>query len=82
MEVADTIEEIRTVCTKCGTKKAIVNAKIVNNQLITTGSDRPDLGAEKKYKAFCWRCWNLNKISLSTSVSPPRIQCSVPHDLN
>lgn len=61
MEVADTIEEIKTVCTMCGKSKAIVNAKIIDNVLITKGTDEPDLGAEEKYQALCWNCWHVEK---------------------
>jgi thymidine kinase len=61
MEIADSIEEIKTICNFCN-KKAIMNMKytIVNGieKSIKNGSDIPDLGAEDKYLGVCWECWN------------------------
>jgi thymidine kinase len=61
MEVADSIEEIKTVCVTCS-KKAIVNAKFLVDDtgrhiIIREGSSEPDLGSEEKYRASCWECW-------------------------
>jgi thymidine kinase len=62
MELADSIEEIKTVCVECINRKAIINAKfsIVDNlkTIIYDGEDTPDLGREEKYQAMCWKCWN------------------------
>lgn len=60
-EVADAIEEVKTVCINCN-KKAIINAKFftdfTNTKIITrNGSEEPDLGAEEKYQPMCWFCW-------------------------
>lgn len=61
MELADNIEEIKTTCVNCN-KKAIINAKFRKNHqdkiIIKHGSDIPELGAEDKYQAMCWGCWN------------------------
>jgi len=57
LELADSIEEIKTVCVQCG-KKAIINAKFIDNGIVKEGSSEPDLGAEEKYIAMCWSCWN------------------------
>jgi thymidine kinase len=61
MEVADTIEEICTICVKCR-DKALINAKYIsdknNNLIIKSGSSKIDLGAEDKYQPMCWKCWN------------------------
>jgi thymidine kinase len=61
MEIADTIEEIKTICVLCN-KKSIINAKfnIKNNikTIIKSGSNKPDLGSEDKYQSMCWSCWN------------------------
>ncbi len=61
MEIADSIEEIKTICNFCN-KKAIMNMKytIVNGieKSIKNGSDIPDLGVEDKYLGVCWECWN------------------------
>lgn len=56
MEIADSIEEIKTTCTFC-TKKAIINLKYSNNKIIKDGTDEIDLGAEEKYLSSCWDCW-------------------------
>lgn len=60
MELADTIEEIKTVCVQCD-RKAIINAKFqqcgATRTIIRNGSTKPDLGAEEKYQPMCWKCW-------------------------
>ena len=56
MELADTIEEIKTICFLCP-KKSIINMKFIRGRVIIEGSDEPDLGAEEKYKPVCWSCW-------------------------
>ena len=62
MEVADSIEEIKTICVVCE-KKAIINAKFYideeenRKKIIRDGSSRIDLGAEDKYQPMCWKCW-------------------------
>ena len=62
MEIADSIEEIKTICVECIDRKAIVNAKFINIENIKTiiydGENTPDLGREEKYQAMCWKCWN------------------------
>ena len=62
MELADNIEEIKTVCVYCNSK-AIINAKftIENEQkyILKQGSSEPEIGAEEKYQAMCWYCWNI-----------------------
>lgn len=61
-EIADTIEEIKTVCINCD-KKAIINAKFSSKdgikEIIKSGSDAPDLGAEEKYQPMCFECWYI-----------------------
>lgn len=61
MEIADSIEEIKTICNFCN-KKATMNMKyFINNgveKAIKNGSNEPDLGAEDKYMGVCWVCWN------------------------
>jgi thymidine kinase len=60
MEIADSIEEIKTTCYFCN-KKAIVNFKHSNGKIIKNGNDDIDLGAEDKYLCACYECW-FNKI--------------------
>jgi thymidine kinase len=61
MEIADTIEEVKTVCTFC-TEKSIINMKYVDGKIIKNGDTKPDLGCEEKYLPVCWNCWNQNKL--------------------
>jgi len=56
MELSDSIEEIKTICTFCN-KKAIINLKYSNKKIIKDGTDEIDLGAEEKYLSSCWYCW-------------------------
>lgn len=58
IELADSIEEIKTTCHFCN-KKAIINLKFNNEtgNIIKDGSDEVDLGAEDKYLGSCWHCW-------------------------
>lgn len=55
MEVADTIEEVKTTCYFCN-KKAILNLKHVNGIADTTGP-AVQLGAEEKYFPTCYQCY-------------------------
>jgi thymidine kinase len=61
LEIADSIEEIKTICVVCN-KKSIINSKfqVQNNKkiIIRDGSELPDIGAEEKYQSMCWWCWN------------------------
>ena len=61
LELADVIEEVKTICVKCD-RKAIINAKFytdnANRVIIRDGSADPDLGAEEKYQPMCWKCWS------------------------
>ena len=56
MELADSIEEIKTVCNFCN-KKATVNLKHLDGVIIKDGSGKIDIGAEEKYMSSCWACW-------------------------
>lgn len=55
VELADSIQEIKTVCS-CG-KRALVNARFDNDELVTSGP-QVDLGDVGKYKALCKECYN------------------------
>ena len=63
MEVADTVEEIKTTCSYCN-RKAIVNAKFFINTegqrvIVRNGTDVVELGAEDKYMPMCFNCWKV-----------------------
>ena len=54
-EVADSITEIKTICT-CG-KKAIVNARIDSTGRVVTVGGQIMLGGNDSYVAMCHSCW-------------------------
>jgi thymidine kinase len=56
LEVADTIEEIKTVCTFCD-QKATMNMKYQDGRAVDTGPS-VELGAEEKYMPACWNCYS------------------------
>lgn len=55
MELADTIEELKTTCAFCN-KKAIYNIKHINGVATVSGPEI-DLGAEEKYFPACASCY-------------------------
>lgn len=60
-EVADSISEIKTICS-CGAK-AIVNARLDENGNVVTKGEQIALGGNESYVAMCHRCWKkqINK---------------------
>lgn len=59
-EVADNIEEIKTIC-DCGAK-ATVNARIDANGYVVTQGEQVFIGGNDSYLAMCHRCY-INAIS-------------------
>ena len=55
MELADSLTEIKTVCS-CG-RKATVNARIDANGRIVTQGNQVLLGGNDSYVAMCHKCW-------------------------
>ena len=55
MELADSIEEIKTTCAFCD-RKATMNLKHANGVASVDGP-RVDLGAEEKYFPACYKCY-------------------------
>ena len=55
MEVADTVQEIKTIC-DCGAK-ATVNARIDGQGYIVTQGAQVVLGGNDSYIAMCHKCW-------------------------
>ena len=53
-EVADSITEIKTICS-CGSK-AIVNARIIDGKIVTEG-EQIFLGGNESYVSMCHKCW-------------------------
>ena len=54
-EVADSISEIKTVCS-CGAK-AIINARVDEQMNVITEGDQVLLGGNDRYIAMCHQCW-------------------------
>ena len=54
-EVADSISEIKTICS-CG-KKAIVNARIDKDGKVVTEGGQVLIGGNDSYVAMCHSCW-------------------------
>lgn len=54
-EVADSIQEIKTIC-DCGAK-ATVNARMGDNGKIVTSGDQICIGGNDRYIAMCHKCW-------------------------
>ena len=55
MEVADSITEIKTICT-CG-RKAVVNARLDGDGNVVTEGEQVMLGGNDSYTAMCHACW-------------------------
>ena len=55
LEIADKIEEIKTIC-NCCTRKATMNIKMVNGNPTTEGPSI-ELGADEMYLPVCWDCY-------------------------
>ena len=55
MEIADSISEIKTICS-CG-KKAVVNARIDEKGRVVTEGGQILLGGNDSYIAMCHSCW-------------------------
>ena len=55
IEVCDTMREIQSMCSRCGTK-AIINARHRDNKIVYQG-EIIDIGGEDKYITLCHKCW-------------------------
>jgi len=54
-EIADSISEIKTICS-CGSK-AIINARLDGAGNVVTEGDQVMIGGNESYIAMCHRCW-------------------------
>lgn len=60
-ELADSIEEVKTICTNSCTRKAIFNARFVNGSFTKMREDAPEIAIESqdvKYYSLCFKCYN------------------------
>mgnify|MGYP000944890621 FL=1 len=53
-EIADSIQEIKSIC-KCG-RKAEINARVKNGKIIDTGN-QIEIGGNESYIGVCYKCW-------------------------
>lgn len=58
-EIADSLTEIKSVCT-CG-RKAEVNARIHNGKIIKEG-EQVFIGGNESYIGLCYKCWKRGEI--------------------
>ncbi len=59
MEIADSITEIKTICS-CG-RKATVNVRLDGNGKIVTEGEQILIGGNDTYTAMCYRCYIKNR---------------------
>lgn len=69
LEIADTIDEVKSTCS-CG-GKTIVNARIDSRGNIITEGEQVEIGGNDKYMAVCRRCWNNKRIEILSRNSLP-----------
>ncbi|MCB0486634.1 MAG: thymidine kinase [Flavobacteriaceae bacterium] len=55
LELADSVEEVKTTCAFCN-RKAVMNLKHVNGNAVSDGPSI-ELGAEEKYFPACYSCY-------------------------
>lgn len=55
VEIAESIQEIKTVC-ECG-RKATVNARMDKDGTILTAGEQIAIGGNELYKSMCYTCW-------------------------
>mgnify|MGYP001221683194 FL=1 len=56
MTIADSLEEVKTICSHCKDKKATISARYVNGKVQKTGK-QIEIGGNEKYKPLCRKCW-------------------------
>lgn len=54
IEIADSLQEMKTICT-CG-RKASVNARLIDGKITTSGAEIL-IGAEESYVSICYKCF-------------------------
>lgn len=63
LEIADSIDEIKSTCT-CG-RKTIVNARVNSAGEIITEGEVVEIGGNDRYIAVCRKCWRNKRIEQS-----------------
>lgn len=68
-EIADSIDEIKSMCS-CG-RKTIVNARIDANGDFVQEGEQVEIGGNERYIAVCRKCWRNKRIEQATRHSLP-----------
>ncbi|ANE48132.1 thymidine kinase [Paenibacillus swuensis] len=66
LELADRIEEVKTICWYCKSK-ARFNTRFKNGKAVFTG-EQIDIGGNEKYLPLCRQCYMKEKKSAETSI--------------
>ena len=69
LEIADTIDEIKSTCS-CG-RKTIVNARVNSLGEIITEGEVVEIGGNERYIAVCRNCWRNKRIEQSRNGQLP-----------
>lgn len=69
LEVADSIDEVKSTCS-CG-RKTIVNARVNSLGEIITEGEVVEIGGNDRYIAVCRRCWRNKRIEQSRKGQLP-----------
>ena len=69
LEIADTIDEVKSTC-NCG-RKTIVNARTDSRGGIITEGQQVEIGGNERYVAVCRRCWRNKRIERARRTSLP-----------
>ena len=79
MELADSVEEVKTTCHFCN-RKAVMNLKHVNGKADTSGP-AVQLGAEEKYFPCCFPCYKNSCNAEGQSPSPYWVESTEVDDI-
>lgn len=84
LELADTIEEVKTTCNQCN-RKATMNLRLIDNQATIEGPSLL-LGAEEHYTQVCYRCYRdaLDRSQaqkLERGTASPQVQQQRPSEI-
>lgn len=69
LEIADTIDEVKSTCS-CG-RKTIVNARVNSKGEIITEGEVVEIGGNERYIAVCRNCWRNKRIEQSRNGQLP-----------
>lgn len=69
LEVADSIDEVKSTCS-CG-RKTIVNARVNSQGEIITEGEVVEIGGNERYIAVCRNCWRNKRIEQSRKGQLP-----------